>query len=334
MPVYNAQAYVKQAVESILNQTYGDYELLIVNDCSTDASRAIVTSFADNRIRLIDNETNLGIARSRNRGLELASGDFIALMDSDDISLPDRLEKQVAFMERHQECGVCGSWILTIGRGGGHIMRYPSDCESIRCAMFFKNKGMANPAAMLRRRVFERLALRYDTDLNCFSDYDFWVRCLHTVQFANINEVLLHYRLHETNTENRIAAAEQKKTLTKIRRALLAHLGLYPDEQELEIHNALCGMRLYPDKTFIADAERWLLKIKAANDARGLYRNPLFSKMLGELWFGLCTRSGQLGWWAFKTFRRSPLARLADISFALELKFLMKCILRLKDKTA
>jgi glycosyltransferase involved in cell wall biosynthesis len=332
MPVYNAEAYLKHAIESILNQTYGDFEFLIINDGSTDGSRAIIKSFTDARIQLIDNESNLGISLSRNKGVDTARGEYIALMDSDDISLPQRLAKQVAFMDSYQECGVCGSWMLTIGRREGQIIKYPSDCETIRCSMFFKNRGVANPAAIMRKSFFDRLKIRYDPDLKCFSDYDFWARCLHATQFANVNEVLLNYRLHETNTDRRIPDEEQLKTLTKIRCTLLAQLGIYPEDREIQLHNSLCSMSFTPSKTFIESAEHWLHTIKTANDKLGLYVNPLFSRMLGELWFGVCTRSGHLGWWTFKTFRQSPLARLATVSFKHYLKFIAKNVLRLRDR--
>jgi len=332
MPVYNAEAYLEQAIGSILNQTYGDFEFLIINDGSTDGSRAIIKSFTDARIQLIDNESNLGISLSRNKGLDIARGEYIALMDSDDISLPQRLAKQVAFMDSHQECGVCGSWLLTIGRREGQIIKYPADCETIRCSMFFKNKGVANPAAIIRKSFFDRLKFRYDPGLKCFSDYDFWARCLHDTQFANVNEVLLNYRLHETNTDRRIPDAEQLKTLTKIRRTLLAQLGIYPEDREIQLHNSLCSMSFTPSKTFIDSAEHWLHTIKNANNTLSLYANQLFSSMLGELWFGVCTRSGHLGWWTFQTFRQSPLARLAAVSFKHYLKFIAKCVLRLRDR--
>ena len=332
MPVYNAEAYLKQAIESILNQTYGDFEFLIVNDGSTDGSRAVIESFTDARIQLIDNKNNLGIAQSRNKGLDKARGEYIALMDSDDISLPQRLAKQVAFMDGHRECGVCGSWMLTIGRREGHIITYPTDCETIRCSMFFKNKGVANPAAIIRKSFFDRLKIRYDPDLKCFSDYDFWARCLHATQFANVNEVLLNYRLHETNTDRRVPDAEQIKTLTKIRCTLLAQLGIYPAPREIEVHNSLCSMSFAPSKDFILSAAQWLRTIKTANDKLGLYANPLFASMLGELWFGICTRAGHFGWWTYKTFYQSPLAQWAAVSFKHKLTFIIKCAIRLKDK--
>ena len=332
MPVYNAEAYLKQAIASILNQTYGDFEFLIVNDGSTDGSRAVIESFTDARIQLIDNKNNLGIAQSRNKGLDKARGEYIALMDSDDISLPQRLAKQVAFMDSHRECGVCGSWMLTIGRREGHIITYPTDCETIRCSMFFKNKGVSNPAAIMRKRFIDRLQIRYDTDLKCFSDYDFWVRCMHTTRFANVNEVLLNYRLHETNTDRRVPDAEQIKTLTKIRCTLLAQLGIYPAQREIEIHNSLCSMNFAPSKGLVVSAEQWLGTIKTANDKLGLYANPLFASMLGELWFGLCTRAGHLGWWTYKTFHQSPLAQWAAVSFKHKLTFIIKCAIRLRAK--
>ena len=108
MPVYNCEKYLRESIESILNQTFKDFEFLIINDGSSDKSAEIVESYNDNRINFVQNEKNIGLAASLNRGLDIAKGEYIARMDADDISLPERLEKQVRFMETNPQIGICG----------------------------------------------------------------------------------------------------------------------------------------------------------------------------------------------------------------------------------
>ncbi|HSZ71252.1 MAG TPA: glycosyltransferase family 2 protein, partial [Cytophagaceae bacterium] len=119
MPVYNAEKYVYEAIDSVLKQSFGDFEFLIYNDCSTDASRAIILSFKDSRIRLVDSPFNTGYVKHLNDGLLAARGEYIARMDADDISLPDRFKKQIDYLEQHKEVAVCGSFIEFIGSKQG-----------------------------------------------------------------------------------------------------------------------------------------------------------------------------------------------------------------------
>ena len=118
MPVYNAEKYVAEAIDSILNQTFNDFEFLIINDGSTDNSLDIIKSYDDPRITIINNETNLGLSHTLNKGIELARGEYIIRMDADDISLSIRLEKQIEFMDSNQHIGICGSWIQTFDKSG------------------------------------------------------------------------------------------------------------------------------------------------------------------------------------------------------------------------
>jgi glycosyltransferase involved in cell wall biosynthesis len=115
MPVYNTEMYLKEAIDSILNQTFRDFEFIVINDGSTDSTSDIIESYSDPRIIYLQNEKNLGVATSLNKGLSIAKGTYIARMDGDDVSRCDRLEKQVAFMDANPEIGVCGTWLETIG---------------------------------------------------------------------------------------------------------------------------------------------------------------------------------------------------------------------------
>lgn len=142
MSVFNGEKYLREAIDSILTQTFSDFEFLIINDASTDRSREIILSYLDPRIRLIDNEENIGLTRSLNKGIDLAKGKYIARMDADDVSMPERLEKQVRFMEENPDIAVLGSWAYGID-GTGRInaeFRTPI-CEEI----IFKDLFFSNP---------------------------------------------------------------------------------------------------------------------------------------------------------------------------------------------
>ena len=146
MPVYNAERYLRQAIESILSQTFHDFEFMIINDGSTDSSRDIVLSYHDSRIRLIDNETNIGLPRTLNRGLSLAKGEFIARQDADDESNPDRLAHQVAYLSSHPHVALLGSQCTVIDQHGNLDWRTQErSCtqKSILWELFFDNSFYA-----------------------------------------------------------------------------------------------------------------------------------------------------------------------------------------------
>ena len=123
MPVYNGEKYLKEAIDSVLSQSYQNIELVIVNDGSTDSGSQIVKKYTDPRIRFVENESNSGIVYSRNKGLESATGKYVATLDSDDIALPDRIEKQVLFLENNSEYGMCGTFFSTIDSAGMFVKK-------------------------------------------------------------------------------------------------------------------------------------------------------------------------------------------------------------------
>ena len=213
MPVYNGAKYIREAIESILSQTFTDFEFLIINDGSTDQSAVIIASYNDPRIRSVDNESNLGLVDTLNRGLELARGEFIARMDCDDISLPERLGKQAALMEQRPEVGVCGCWIEWIDRGV--IMDYPVNDREIKQALTY-TCPLAHPAVMVRGELVREDHIRYDPAYRHAEDYELWTRICGVTHFANIPEVLLKYRIHpgqicQTHTADQLATINRIK---------------------------------------------------------------------------------------------------------------------------
>ena len=197
MPVYNAQAYVRQATESILNQTFGDFEFIIINDGSTDDSRKILEELArrDARIRLVS-RPNTGYTKALNEALGMARAPYLARMDADDISLPDRFEKQLEYLRAHPECVLVGSRILTIDPFGSPLYepRHKLVHEAIE-AELLAGVGWAivHPASMMVREVVDALG-GYRPEMEPSEDLDLFLRLAEKGKIANLPEVLLHYR--------------------------------------------------------------------------------------------------------------------------------------------
>jgi glycosyltransferase involved in cell wall biosynthesis len=197
LPVYNAEIFIEEAVKSILDQTFSDFELILLNDCSTDSTPDILEKFTDHRIRFINNDTNLKVVKTLNKGLDLATGEFIARMDADDIAHPLRLEKQVNFLTKHPETDLVGSWVQHFG-AESTVMKAATEHDHIKVRLFFVNP-MFHPAVMFRNERFKKNNLRYEESFKNAEDYGLWVKAIDTLKFANIPEILLKYRIHAAN---------------------------------------------------------------------------------------------------------------------------------------
>ena len=175
MPAYNAEAYIGAAMESILSQSFGDFEFLILNDCSTDGTEAIIKSYDDPRIVYLKNEKNLGVAATLNKGLAAAQGEYIARMDADDFSLPQRFEKQVAYLDAHPEVAVLGTQVQFFSdRGDGEPFCYLGSPAQLKIDLLFAS-AIAHPSVMLRRQVILDMG-GYDRQFEGLEDYELWCR--------------------------------------------------------------------------------------------------------------------------------------------------------------
>lgn len=202
LPAYNTKAeYLREAVDSILAQTFTDFELLILDDCSTHPSVAeVVSSYSDGRIKFFRNDRNLGISGSRNKLIELAQGEYLANADHDDISLPNRLELQVNFMDSHPEVGVLGGTIIMFPKYARSTMPFENDDIENR-TMF--NISLNHQAAMIRKNVLDRTKVRYEEEFSPAEDHRLWTRLIGKTRFANLPDLLVRYRKHEENTSVR-----------------------------------------------------------------------------------------------------------------------------------
>lgn len=199
MPIHNTQeSHLREAIESILAQSYPDFELLILNDSPENTKLdAIVASYSDTRICYTKNEANLGITGSRNKLMSMAQGEYFAIMDHDDISLPERFAKQVAFLDTHEDIGVVGTWYQEIV--GGKLRQYPTENNVIESTLL-SSYCIHHPTTMIRASIFVKNDLQYEEEFSPSEDYRLWCRLIGKTCFANIAEILFQYRNHTSRT--------------------------------------------------------------------------------------------------------------------------------------
>lgn len=230
MTVFNTASFLREAIDSILNQTFTDFEFLIYNDGSTDDTAAVVLSYTDPRIVLINSTVNRGVSLNMNEGIERAKGRYIVRMDGDDIAHSDRIAKQVAYLEAHPAVGLCGSAVRYIGASDGCIYP-PQDNTTIQHTMWLQN-AFFQPAVTIRASVLRDHKLRYDSNYDPAEDYKLWSDMSAFTELYNLGEVLLDYRIHPHQISRR-QSAKQQQASAQIRREQMRrlHIWIKPEQE-------------------------------------------------------------------------------------------------------
>ena len=224
LPAFNAALYIKESIDSVLNQTYDDFDLYIFDDCSTDETAEIIKSYRDSRIFYIQNETNIGVTKTLNRGLEflLSQYEYIARMDADDWCFPERFEKQLHYLESHPEtilCGTQGYWLKDWSLDPQDGWEFPTDSGYIKYYLLF-GATFGHSSVILRSQTMIENNLRYDeTKINC-QDWELWVRMSRIGKLANLPDFLMKYRILEDSNHR---AAEKQKIHYQNRSKIIAN---------------------------------------------------------------------------------------------------------------
>ena len=308
MSVWNSEEWLRPAIDSVLNQTFRDFEFLIMNDASTDGSLEIIKSYRDDRIRLIDREKNIGLQKNLFDGMNIARGEYIARMDSDDICLPERFVEQVKFMDAHPDIGMCGSWYRTFGAGDPLTDKPPTDPDDIRANMLFYT-SFAHPTVMLRKSLFNTFHLNYNTDIRYCEDYELWSRCLPHFPLANIPKVLLFYRIRPGS------AFQGHKQETwdiayQVRQGMLSKIGIEQTDEEKRLHNFLTPAEGENIHDFLIKQESWLKKIIEANRKNPIYKTESLNKIMYERWRTVCGMNSKGNFAVWKKYQTSPLWKI------------------------
>ncbi len=288
MPVYNASQYLAEAIDSIIAQTLEDWELIIIDDGSTDTSDEIIRSYTDTRIRYFQNDGNKGLIYTRNKLIELATGEYIAFLDSDDISMPERLQQQVAFLDNNPDYGLCGTWSLMIDVNGSRIKKInmPVSDEEIRCSLLFINTFVQS-SIMIRKKIL--LDHPYNGDYPLAEDYELWCRLSRQYKLKNLPAHHTRYRWHNTNISK--SKKEQLDNLVKnIYRRELSYIGIDASDKELTLHSAIRDKTIsnLPSKQLLQQIGEWLKRLSEAAIQSNKYDNTTLLATVAFRWIFAC----------------------------------------------
>lgn len=237
LPAYNASNYIREAIESILNQTYNNFELIIINDGSTDNTPRIINTYDDSRIKLINNEGNKGLIYSLNRGIDVSRGEYIARMDADDISHPFRFAKQIKVMNQNSDIVVCGTYINYFGASKGRFSRcHPKQHnEDIKKSLLIRS-AFAHPTVMIRASILKKYGIRYDENFKSCEDYKLWIDLASYGTFINIPVPLLNYRVSNNQISSKYRKEQLQNTLQCQDLSFYNEFGFYINTSGLTLH--------------------------------------------------------------------------------------------------
>lgn len=279
MPVYNGEAHLREAIDSILAQGFVNFEFIIINDGSTDATQDILEEYAkqDTRIIILKNDQNIKISASLNKGLKIARAPLIARMDADDWSYPDRFQRQYDCLLQNPQIALCGSWVSVYETGD--IWRYPTSDAQIRVQILFGNP-FAHSAVIFRKEILAQLTHWYDESFPPCEDYDLWERFSQlNILFYNMPEILLRYRTHPDKNRSDYRCKMIKRA-DEVRIRQIKHLGINPTPRECLLHNILAGITEPRHFLEIFAAKLWTRKLLTKNRKKNIFDQKYLSNEL------------------------------------------------------
>lgn len=282
MANYNTpKEYLDASISSILEQDYDDFELIIVDDASTDDSLKYLEEYQkkDHRIIVLKNDINLGLAASLNKAIAVSKGKYIIRMDTDDVSLPSRFRKQLNFMETHRDISVAGTFAKRIGDSNDLMVSPFFDSEFCKAQLLYA-PCLIHPTVIMRKSFLNENMLTYDEKYKCSQDFDLWTRCIEFGDVCIQNEVLLLYRVH--NSQISTAKRELQKNYAKeICLRQLKKLEISPTDDEIITHLLLCRLEKYSGD-MLFEIINWRDRILVANNDRKLYGKKALRTMIND----------------------------------------------------
>ena len=279
MPVYNSEKFVLEAIDSILNQSFTDFEFIIVDDASTDQTLNIIKSFSDKRIKLIENKINVGNNNARNIGMGIATGEYICAMDADDIAVPNRVQFQLDFMEENKEYGMCGGFfdILDTKETYTRSEKY----EELK-VWLLSNVIFKHPTVFWRTSLLKKYLLEYNPEYRYAADYDLFVRAASCFPVTILPQVVLEFREHPEQI-TAAKANEQGRIADIIRLKQLALFEIRPTSEEALIHLALMNRRKIVNEKQFEKLKSWANFLVEKNNSIGYYESVQLAYFLKSL---------------------------------------------------
>jgi glycosyltransferase involved in cell wall biosynthesis len=301
MPVHNAAPYVADAIRSVLAQGVEDFELILIDDASTDNSGKIIATFRDERLRYRRSDIQLNAAGARNLGLAEARGEFVAFLDADDVAHPERFAIQLELLRARSDVSVVGSLIEAMDENGqsrpnGFVR--PLAVEEIPPTLLFEN-CIALSSIMARRASLAS----FQPEFAPAEDYELWARLAEKTKLTILPQRLTSYRMHPAGVSSR-QPGQMRVAVDRVHALQLVRLGVKPSP----IHARLAVWPLHPTWDELNAAEQWLCCLQEANERTGIYPRDVFRRIVEERWFRICFDSWTLGWPVWSAFHRSRLA--------------------------
>lgn len=289
MPLYNSGKFVAGAVESLLGQSYGDFELIIVNDGSTDGSMDVLSQFKDPRILILQNPSNQGIVYSRNKGLEVATGAYIAPFDSDDVAMPEKFKLQIDFLKKNPRFGMIGSWVKMIDEDGNLLKkrwRLNAKPEQIPAILLFRNYFVQS-AVVMRREAIPKGGYRKGFDL--VEDWMMWYEIAAKYSVWNLPEYLVKYRVHSQGNSQKDEELMHRKD-RMIYETLFLKLGIQPNDEDFECYRLIKNQQpIIHGK--LKEIGGFLNRIAEENSRSGAYDQQQLLKVLQNRWLKACFKT-------------------------------------------
>lgn len=329
MSVYNGEEFLADAIDSIIQQTYNDFEFIIINDASTDNTLKIIQSYDDSRIIIINNDKNIFLPASLNKGIQIAKGKYIIRMDADDISHSDRIKQQIEFMENNPEVGILGSQVQIIGFNAGNKFKYELIDNNIKIKLLNESQ-FVHPSIIIRKSLLIDNNLLYDTNLRKNQDYDLFVRASKYTQYANLKATLLKYRQTENNVKR--VDFNQKENIRKIQKKMFSNLGISISEKKLDLYLSIILQNYKHNKLFIDNSLNLFNEMLRANKQSLFYDQNKLIKHISLLWENICRNTSINGSYSIINYRNSKFEKNIIKKIYMIIILLSKNLFYLKNK--
>jgi glycosyltransferase involved in cell wall biosynthesis len=285
LPVYNAERFVKEAIDSVLKQTFSDFELIVIDDGSSDSSVNIVKSFSDDRIVLVSNEVNKGLIYSLNLGLQMARGKYIVRMDADDVCFADRFQKQFDFMEVNPGVAVCGGQMEDYD-GVKKINNVEINSPKLKASLLF-TCVLSHPTVIMRSESIKSGNFLYDSRFPHSEDYELWSRIARKFKIANISDVILKYRFHPQQV-SRVYSEVQIEGMKQCQKNQFDYIGLSVSNEELNLHSRISCLDFEMSEAFFVATQNWLSKLLDSPNIKEHYAHYSIKSVVGDWYYNIC----------------------------------------------
>ena len=325
MVAHNSEQHIGQSIKSILNQTYTNFELIIVNDGSNDKTLKEINNFNDPRIKLINLPKNVGIPIARNIALENSYGKYIAIQDSDDVSLKHRISKQIQFLEKNTDYGLVGSRAELIDSDGKSLNKFQSQSlnqADTKVMLFFKN-CFTHSSVMYRRNILKKIM--FNENLKMSEDYDAIIKISSRSKIRNLNEILVNYRHHKSSVTNNLLLKEKaEKIIIGIQ---LERLGISKTKINITAHKNFKIRTIHKD-IGLAFAQLGLLeKLLLSNKERKIFPEHEFSNRLLRYWNNIMNNSCKYSLKLLYVYMSSSFFKFSKKSLKSHIKFVFRCFI-------